>query len=98
MRDSRHYNRSKTRQYEKSARRYSTSERSANERVIITNQDKIAEILNHSEQDKKTLQELKITDNEMDILYRMGLGVLPPSVFSFFIPSLSGGGLLISLP
>ncbi|GAA7447971.1 hypothetical protein ID1017_02380 [Helicobacter pylori] len=66
---------------------------------MINNKDKIEKILNHSEQDKKTLQELQITDNEMDILYRMGLGVLPPSVFSFFIPSLFfwGGGVTYKL-
>ncbi|WRE58060.1 hypothetical protein KVC37_03585 [Helicobacter pylori] len=89
MKSAEEYNRTK---YERAERLYSEKKRSANERAVINNKDKIAKIIKHSPQDKKTLQELKITDKEMEVLYRMGLGVLPPSVFSFFIPSLSGGG------
>ncbi|GAA6987323.1 hypothetical protein ID0090_03770 [Helicobacter pylori] len=88
----------KTRKYDLAEKRYSENKKSPNERAVIHNKEKIIEILNYTKKDQETLRALTITDDEMDILYRMGLGVLPPSVFSFFIPSLSGGGLLISLP
>ncbi|PDX24851.1 hypothetical protein [Helicobacter pylori] len=36
-------------------------------------------MIEYSDEVKKTLQELKVTDDEMKILKRMALGTLPPS-------------------